>query len=372
MRTLVCIFVLLATGSSPTLADTNWQIETSEAIDAVLFIGILSGDPLANERYPDVAENWMRKLSPATREALERLDIELRKRRGSLVGPDLNHLVTRTPHRTLDDLIEWLQDEPRLEHTLEENWQGSALTSTRVVASDLLLILLDLREIGFSKHWYDEIAPQIDQEVPGLSQQLEEYDAALEVSRFFERPVNPDLTILLSYYNQPFGLRIVGQQAYVTNYALSINQTVITAIHELFHPPFDTSNEQLWDVSRPLRSDPWLKNIIENHDPRFTTNSFNALLDEDSTKALDQIVTERMGIAIDPRERWRTQDGGMHMLAAALYHLMIETGFADSGGSYEQWLIDAFESGLLSGEEIRKHAAQVVGWDTVNRWHPNQ
>jgi len=121
MRTLVCIFVLLVTGSSATFADTNWQIETSEAIDAVLFIGILSGDPLANERYPDVADNWMGKLAPATHEALERLDTELRKRRGSLVGADLNHLVTRTPHRTLDDLIEWLQDEPRLENVLDEN-----------------------------------------------------------------------------------------------------------------------------------------------------------------------------------------------------------------------------------------------------------
>ena len=118
----------------------------------------------------------------------------------------------------------------------------------------------------------------------------------------------------------------------------------------------------------PLRQDPWVTSIVEDHDPRYGYNSFEGVVDEDSTQALDQIVSERMGFARDPATRWQQADGGMHMLAAAFYQAMKISGFAESGGNYALWLKGALEDGLLNPESVKDLAAEVVGEEAVIAW----
>ena len=117
-----------------------------------------------------------------------------------------------------------------------------------------------------------------------------------------------------------------------------------------------------------LENDPWMQSIVNDHDPRYGYNSFGGIVNEDSTQALDQIVSERMGFARDAGKRWSHSDGGMHMLAAALYHAMKEDGFADKGGVYSDWLKSALRRGLLSPDMVRHRAAEVVGQEAVDSW----
>jgi hypothetical protein len=111
-----------------------------------------------------------------------------------------------------------------------------------------------------------------------------------------------------------------------------------------------------------------MQSIVNDHDPAFGYNSFEGVLNEDSTSALDQIVSERLGFARDPAERWQTVDDGMHMLAAALYQLMQEDGFAERGGNYPMWLESTIERGLLVPSEVKRRAAIVVGEAAVAKW----
>ena len=60
------------------------------------------------------------------------------------------------------------------------------------------------------------------------------------------------------------------------------------------------------------------------------------------------------------------------MFAAALYHAMKEDGFAETGGVYEDWLKSALQRDLLSPENVRRRAAEVVGEDMVNTWGPHR
>ena len=92
------------------------------------------------------------------------------------------------------------------------------------------------------------------------------------------------------------------------------------------------------------------------------------LLDESSTQALEQIVANRMGFGWGPGARWRTTDGGMHMLAAAIYQMLREDGFDRTGGHFSEWLVSAIESGMFTPEDVKRRAALVVGQPAVDRW----
>ena len=114
-----------------------------------------------------------------------------------------------------------------------------------------------------------------------------------------------------------------------------------------------------------------MQSILTGHDPAIGYNTFPELLDESATQALDQIVADRMGFDQGPGARWRTADGGMHMLAAAIYQMLAEDRFGKKGGSFAEWFDSAIDRGLLSPAEVKRRAALIVGQDAVDRWNPD-
>src|SRR5262249_23948262 len=79
---------------------------------------------------------------------------------------------------------------------------------------------------------------------------------------------------------------------------------------------------------------------LVHHDPSFGYNSFEGLLEEGVVKVLDQFIAERLGVAVPAAERWRTNDRGLHVIAAALYDVMREDRYDETGGNVASYLRD--------------------------------
>jgi hypothetical protein len=173
--------------------------------------------------------------------------------------------------------------------------------------------------------------------------------------------------MILVRFAQPYGIRVSGQR-FVAYYGYEPVRQLRVSAHEMFHPPFDPNDDGLLSRLEALRADPWMRSIVENHDPVYGYNSFESIVNEDSAQALDQIVSERLGFGRDPAERWAQEDGGMHLLAAALYQAMKEDGFDARGGTYRDWLVGVLDRGMLSASEVRRRATIVVGDAAVQRW----
>jgi len=58
----------------------------------------------------------------------------------------------------------------------------------------------------------------------------------------------------------------------------------------------------------------------------------------------------------------------MHLLAAALYDLMKDSGFAERGGSFQEWFVEQVSAGGLAPREVERRARAVVGDSLVKRW----
>ncbi|MET0337711.1 MAG: hypothetical protein ABW063_08095, partial [Caulobacter sp.] len=91
-------------------------------------------------------------------------------------------------------------------------------------------------------------------------------------------------------------------------------------------------------------------------------------LNEDTVEALDQIIGERLGIALEPHLRWEKADDGMHVLAAGLYGLMKADGYDRTGGNLEAWMSDAAKSGRLSPSSLHPAAAAVLRRPVDQLW----
>ena len=374
---LIVFFCLAACGKSSPVRDettTQWNVQSAMGMDALLLIGAASGDLMQSHIYSDEIADVRRKISAEGIVALDTLDAVLRQRLGRLTGPSLAYLFSAGPIATLDDVIESAANPvARLKPGLVSSptWDAKEFESALGIMPTVHAALLALRDTGFVEQYSQESLPAIDAAVVSNFAAVNHYDLIPEQERLLGRDLAPQIDIVIVRYAKPYGMRILGQR-FVAYYGWDAEIQLRVAAHEIFHPPYDPNDVELADLLSNLESDPWLISIVDDHDPHYGYNSFEGVVDEGSTQALDQIVSERLGFAKDPGERWRESDGGMHMLAAALYHAMRETGFADGGGNYAEWFKNALRSGILSPSEVKRRAALMVGRDAVEAWGPHR
>ncbi|RKR03913.1 hypothetical protein [Maricaulis maris] len=383
MRLLVLAFAgALACGSTvPAVAQTEapdhtqamttqWRVRPAPGLDALMLLGAASGDALQSGYYSEEIVFIRGQLDPAAVAAMDRIGQRIRSH-DLLVGPLLALLFSAGPVDSLQDIITSAGDPDRyLRPGFEASpsWDAERYAGLRGLMPDILTVLEGFRTSGFET-WYAErfmpdIALAIDRNLAAVSA----HDIIPEQARLLGRDLEPTVEILILNFSQPYGIRIIGQR-FIAYHGWPGDTQVRVAAHEIFHPPFDRGDADLRARLAPLESDPWMISIVENHDPAFGYNSFMGVVNEDSTQALDQIVSERIGVGRDPSQRWQHADDGMHMLAAALYHAMKEDGFDERGGRYRDWLISAFDRGLLTPAEVRRRATAIVGADAVARWY---
>ncbi|WP_203291839.1 hypothetical protein [Maricaulis parjimensis] len=349
---------------------TQWTVRAAPGMDAILLIGILSGDELQSHYYGETIGFLREALPSEAVEAADRVGASFRES-GSLTGPTLALIFSAGPFATLDDVIASAADpETHLRANLEasDNWSEERYSGLMEILPDVHTALEGLRSINYSAWYQAQLMPNIAPAVEANLAAVSAYDIIPEQERLLGRTLAPEIEILVLRFSQPYGIRITGQR-FIAYYGWDANIQLRVAAHEIFHPPFDRTDPEILSRFEALEADPWFRSIVDNHDPAFGYNSAMSILNEDSTQALDQIVSERIGVARDPRQRWTHADGSMHLLAAALYHAMKEDGFDQSGGVYSDWLKSAFDRGLLTPEEVRRRAAIVVDEATVNSWY---
>lgn len=370
LRFFAALIALLASAWPAAAQTTQWRVHNAEGLDALLLIGAASGDRLQAEYYADDIAWVRRTFSLAGLAALDRLDHTIRASQGGLVGPQLALIFSAAPINTLADVAASARDpEGRLRPAFAASLYWSAEQWPGLVARmpDVLTALSELERNGFHERWLREWKPAIDAAVETDARELRRYDVIPQQQRLLGRPLHPAIDVLVVHFSEPYGIKIMGQR-FITHHTYPHTLVFQNAAHEMFHPPFDPNDWTLMTRLTTLERDAWVQNIVTGHDPSFGYNSFEGLFDEDSTQALDQIVTERLGTARPPAGRWREADGGMHMMAAALYDAMKEDGFDRRGGVYSEWLKSALDRGLLTPSEVRRRAARVVGAAVVARW----
>lgn len=371
------IYVLLAglflggcAGASLGVSEgTDWQVTHSLGLDAILFTGALSGDVLAKEHYQEEIDEMRGKFTQQGLDALTTLDEAIRGRAKSLVGPTLALYLSAGKTNALDDLLATIDHPESIRATIaaspywnERGWGGFI----RILPA-LRTVIEELRRVGFEENWQRNVLPLIERRRPVFVEAVSPHDVIAEQARLLGRPLDKTIEIIVVNYSKPYGIRIIGQR-FLSHHSYSPEIQLRGAAHEIFHPPFDLGDQELWALLKPLEEDRWMQNIVGDHDPGFGYNSFVGVINEDSTEALDQIVSERLGIAREPATRFVESDGAMHMVAAAIYHAMKEDGFDERGGVYSDWLKDALARGLLTPDEVRRRAGEVVGGEIVAKW----
>ncbi|MFZ6184175.1 hypothetical protein [Nannocystis pusilla] len=350
---------------------TRWSVTASEALDALCFLGPLSGDPFYTDHYREELAQFLPGFSAEAVGIVQQLKASA-KEHGNLLGPFLCLVFSAGPGETLADLRGSLAEaEQRLlpryrasPYWDDEEWAW--FVAARPALTRLFDALAAADFPAFRRHF---LGDRVERRVAALRQRLTGVDIIAEQERLLGRRLQPDITIHLLHFSKPHGIKIIGQR-FISHLDYPDETVLRIAAHEILHPPFDVESPAIRDALEVLRRDPLLTRIVAEHDPSFGYTTLDGLFDEDTAEALDQLISERIGVARPAGERWRGADDGMHVLAAGLYGLLKADGFERTGGAIQDWLGNAARDGRLAPDSLHPAAASVLGLSRDRLWSP--
>jgi hypothetical protein len=334
---------------------TDWDIKPSFKYDVLCALNFLSGDPYYLEYYKSDYDRLSSHLRPEERAAFASLKRRIKDQEGGIISAQMALYFSATDAESLDDLIRVAKDSSAMQRNLQATpyYNDHSWKIYDESRPDLEAAFNALKRIHFQDDWEKHAKPAVEQSLAAIAKDLPRYNVipAVESVLGAPRPSNK-ITIYMLYYSQPHGIKITGTR-FLTHYLYPFRIVLRNAIHEMMHPPYDLANDAgLRAALQSLRSDTFLMDKVEHHNPSYGYNTLEGLEEEDCVQALEQIIAERFGMGGNPHRYWQTQDDGIHVLAVALYTLMKQLGFPDHDESFAAFLKRMIESGTLSNGHI--------------------
>jgi hypothetical protein len=347
---------------------TQWSFRASEGLDGIAFLGALSGKEFYARYYVKELREFKPRMAPVALEALDSL-FNAADRDGYLLWPRLTLILSGGRTDTVNDLLGSLDDagrvlRPKLQASVY--WTEELWAQFEPMIPRLRTVLLGLQAAEFAAYRRGLIAPVVAR-ADELLQKFAAVDVISEQERLVGRPLDPKIEMNLLWFCRPHGVKIQGQR-FIAHVVAADATILLTAAHEVLHPPFDMRGAVARRCIAQLESDPLLQRILAEKSKDSGYNSIEGIFDEDTVQALDQIVQERLGYGQAPSKRWAESDEGMHVLAAGLYGMLKADRFDQTGGNIEAWFDRAQASGRLAPAAWHASAAAVLGRNAGSLW----
>jgi hypothetical protein len=240
----------------------------------------------------------------------------------------------------------------RLKRSAYHSEGGSRLFES--VRGDVRAGLLFLKEAGFEDYWRRSVLPGVAARAAAFAEGLSRHDVIGEVEgRLGFRLSSDFVDVYVLHFARPHGIRLTGARI-VTDGSYPLEVFLRLTVHELLHPPFRLAQDkELKRSLDALRADAFLMEKVARHNPSFGYNSFESFVEEDCVRALEQVISERLGFAADARRRWAEEDGGIHVLAVVLYELMRRDGYCGRREVFGDFLLRSLRAGSLAPGKIK-------------------
>jgi hypothetical protein len=354
---LVCLPLLAQEQRAGFHTTTDWDLRPSLMFDTLCALNFLSGDKYYLQYYQNDYDRLSPLLRPEERAAFVDLKRRIKDENGGIISAQLSLYFSATDAESLDDMIRVVKDSSAMQRNLKATpyYTDAGWKLYEESRGDLEAAFKALKRIHFDADWQSTIKPRIEKSRAAIAQDLPRYNVIpmIESALGSPRPTNK-ITVYLLYYSQPHGIKITGTR-FLTHYSYPFRIVLRNAIHEMMHPPYDLAHNAALRASlQSLRSDPFLMDKVEHHNPSFGYNTLEGLEEEDCVQALEQILAEPLGMGGDPHRYWKDQDDGIHVLAVALYSLMKQQHFPDGKEAFPAFLNRMIQSGALSNGRIEE------------------
>jgi hypothetical protein len=352
LLSLVTLFPSLQAETVSLHTSTDWQLKPSLKYDTLCLLNALSGDPYYLHYYQAEYDHFHPLFTPEEQAAFVQLKHVIKDEGQGIISAKLTLYYSVVEDETLTEMIRTAHDSNAIEAGLKKTsyWDQEDWENYEKARPSLEVALKALDRVGFPTYWAANAKPKIEKRIAEISSELPKYNIVPVIEGYLGFPLPSNtITVYLLAYSEPHGIRITGLR-FLTHVSYPFTIVLHNAIHEPMHPPYHADDPKVREAIALLGKDPLVMDKVQHHDASFGYNTTEGYIEEDSVQALEEIVSEKFGLARNTCEYWREQDGGMHVLAATIY-----TDYKKAAGqAYSQWFVRAVQDGELRGEGLKK------------------
>ena len=335
-------------------SETNWEVRPSLKYDTLCLLNVLSGDPYYLKYYRAEYEHFHPLFTPQENAAFTNLKAIIKDEGGGIVSAKLALYYSAVDDETLPQMVRTARDSRKMKAALQQTpyWSEDGWQQYERVRPSLEAALRALGRVKFPRYWAQSAEPHIEHRIAELTPDLPKYNIVPAIEKYLGFPLPSNtITVYVLQYSEPHGIRITGLR-FLTHESYPFRIVLRNAIHESMHPPYNPRDPQVERALALLSSDPLVTDKVAHHDASFGYNTAAGYIEEDSVQALEQLLNEQFGVARDARTYWIEQDGGMHVLAAAIY-TDYKAALQTAPQSYSHWFVQAVQDGQLRGEPLQ-------------------
>lgn len=356
---LLCLICAATARSYPQTAslhtNTDWELKPSLKYDTLCLLNVLSGDPYYLDYYQAEYDQFHPLFTPQEQAAFVQLKHILKDENGGIVSATLTLYYSTVDDETLPEMIRTAHDSSAMEKALRKTpyWSEDGWKQFDKARPALEVGLRALDRVGFPVYWNETARPKVETRIAELAPDLPRYNIIPAIETLLGSALpSKTITIYLLNYSEPHGIRITGLR-FLTHVSYPFSIVLHNAIHEPMHPPYNTGDPAVKDAVDQLSKDPLIADKVQHHDSSFGYNTASGYIEEDSVQALEEIVSEHFGVGHNPCQYWQQQDGGMHVLAAAIY-VGYKGAQTKHPEPYSQWFVQAVQEWQLRGDALKK------------------
>jgi hypothetical protein len=335
---------------------TNWQLAPSLKYDTLCLLNALSGDPYYLHYYQAEYDHFHPLFTPEEQAAFTQLKHTIKDEGHEIISAKLALYYSAVSDETLPEMIHTAHDSSLMEVALSKTsyWNADSWQNYESARPVLETALRALDRVGFPAYWAANAKPRVEKRIAELSSDLPKYDVIPVIESYLGFPLpSHTIKVYLLAYSEPHGIRITGLR-FLTHVSYPFSIVLHNAIHESMHPPYDANDVNVHQAIDVLGKDPTVMDKVQHHDPSFGYNTAPGYIEEDSVQALEEIVSEKFGVGHNACKYWEEQDGGMHVLAAALFMGYRRTQSETQPLPYSRWFTGAVEGGQLRGSALKE------------------
>jgi hypothetical protein len=339
----------------PVHTSTDWQLKPSLKYDTLCLLNALSGDPYYLHYYQAEYEHFHPLFTPEEQAAFARLKQVIKDEGHGIISAKLALYYSVVDDETLPEMIRTAHDSAAMEAGLKKTsyWTTDGWQNYQAARPALEVALRALDRVGFPAYWEANPRPKIEKRIAEISAELPKYNIIPVIEGYLGFPLpSQTITVYLLAYSEPHGIRITGLR-FLTHVSYPFKIVLHNAIHEPMHPPYHADDPKVREAIDLLGRDPLVIDKVQHHDPSFGYNTTPGYIEEDSVQALEQLVSEKFGVGRSVCQYWREQDGGMHVLAAAIY-MDYKQASSQNPESYSHWFVRAVQDGQLRGKPLQE------------------
>jgi hypothetical protein len=333
--------------------------------DALCLMNALSGDSYYFTWYKAEYEHFNPLFTPEERAAFKAINFHIKVEARGIPSATLTLYFSTTNDKTLDEMIVSAEHPEVLKAAIKptEYWDENEWAAFEKSQPSLVIALKALKRVGFEQYWGENVGPAVEAQIAKFTPTLGKYNIVPAIEQRLGHPLaSNEVTIYLLAYSEPNGIRVTGTRL-LTCYEYPFEIVLRNAIHEMMHPPFDRENPAVAAAIAKVGSEPLIAYEIASHDPALGYNTAPAYVEEDSVQALEELIEEQFDVGKDPKAYWHDQDGGMHVLAVAIYADLKADEKLGRVPGYQTWFLKAVGDGRLQGAALRGSIESVLGKD---------